>query len=148
MTTSPAHSPEAGWYADPQGSAQLRFFDGQLWTDHLRPAPAFETGPAGGVNVMARQPAQDASHGPDNVVHYLIPVGRSWQSVVAPWIGIFSIFLWILGPVSFGFGVWAWQVGNRGGHGRGRAMIAMMLGALSTVMMLLWGVAAFMVSIR
>lgn len=31
-------TPAAGWYSDPGGSGGLRWWDGQQWTDHLRPA--------------------------------------------------------------------------------------------------------------
>lgn len=30
--------PEAGWYADPQDSERLRFWDGHTWTEHTAPA--------------------------------------------------------------------------------------------------------------
>jgi glycerol uptake facilitator-like aquaporin len=30
----------AGWYPDPAGSTQLRYFDGVTWTEHLAPAVA------------------------------------------------------------------------------------------------------------
>jgi hypothetical protein len=30
--------PDAGWYADPQDADRLRFWDGQLWTEHTAPA--------------------------------------------------------------------------------------------------------------
>jgi hypothetical protein len=30
--------PEAGWYADPQDGARLRFWDGVAWTEHTAPA--------------------------------------------------------------------------------------------------------------
>jgi uncharacterized membrane protein YhaH (DUF805 family) len=32
--------PSAGWYADPAGSGQLRYWDGAAWTDHLSAVPA------------------------------------------------------------------------------------------------------------
>jgi hypothetical protein len=32
--------PDAGWYRDPAGSAQQRWWDGQAWTAHLRDPPA------------------------------------------------------------------------------------------------------------
>lgn len=30
--------PPTGWYADPAGDGQQRFWDGGQWTDHVRPA--------------------------------------------------------------------------------------------------------------
>ncbi len=30
-------------------------------------------------------------YGPSSVLHYVIPVGRSWQSVVAPYLGLASL---------------------------------------------------------
>ncbi|MGE3810264.1 MAG: DUF805 domain-containing protein [Candidatus Nanopelagicales bacterium] len=37
----PASSvPAAGWYADPAGSGQLRYWDGGGWTAHLSPVPS------------------------------------------------------------------------------------------------------------
>ena len=32
-------SPEANWYLDPQDPKQLRYWDGQQWTDHRAPLP-------------------------------------------------------------------------------------------------------------
>jgi len=34
LIPSPA-APAPGWYADPAGSAQLRYWDGVDWTDHF-----------------------------------------------------------------------------------------------------------------
>jgi Protein of unknown function (DUF2510) len=35
-------SPPAGWYADPQNAAQLRYWDGVTWTEHRAPGqPAY-----------------------------------------------------------------------------------------------------------
>jgi Protein of unknown function (DUF2510) len=38
MTTST--QAVAGWYADPSDAAQYRWFDGNVWTSHVQPAPA------------------------------------------------------------------------------------------------------------
>ena len=38
----------AGWYSDPAGSGQLRYFDGRVWTNHVAPpAPVRSPVPAG-----------------------------------------------------------------------------------------------------
>lgn len=45
--TPPSQSPP-GWYPDPGGSSQERWWDGSSWTEHLRggaPAPAFAGAP-------------------------------------------------------------------------------------------------------
>jgi uncharacterized Tic20 family protein len=44
--TPPPNTPQTppGWYADPGGSSQQRWWDGNQWTDHLQGAsPAFST---------------------------------------------------------------------------------------------------------
>jgi hypothetical protein len=33
-----------GWYADPQGEAQLRYWDGNQWTEHTQPAQPAQGG--------------------------------------------------------------------------------------------------------
>ncbi|WP_148090550.1 DUF2510 domain-containing protein, partial [Cellulomonas algicola] len=37
--TTPA-SPPAAWYPDPHDAAQLRWWDGGRWTEHVEPRPA------------------------------------------------------------------------------------------------------------
>src|SRR3954452_13848736 len=38
---------EAGWYADPSITGQLRWWDGQQWTGHAQPMPGFALGYGG-----------------------------------------------------------------------------------------------------
>lgn len=79
---------------------------------------------------------------PGDAVHWLLPVGRTWQSIVAGYVALLAIFLWILGPVALGFGIaalWASAAGH--GHGRGRAWFAVVVGALVTFVLMLLVVA-------
>ncbi|MBG0560425.1 DUF2510 domain-containing protein [Actinoplanes aureus] len=39
MSDTTATAVPAGWYADPAGAPQQRWWDGFRWTDHVQPAP-------------------------------------------------------------------------------------------------------------
>jgi len=54
MTTPPSSLPPANWYPDPQTPGQLRYWDGQRWTQHVHPAQQ----PAQGVGGAAVAQAQ------------------------------------------------------------------------------------------
>jgi hypothetical protein len=43
-----APTPAPGWYPDPNGAPQLRYWNGQVWTDHTASAPivAASSGPS------------------------------------------------------------------------------------------------------
>jgi hypothetical protein len=67
---------------------------------------------------------------PKDVAHWLIPVGRSWQSITAGYLGIFGLLIWPLAPFAVWLGVWALVNASRtGGHGRGRAIFAIVSGS-------------------
>ncbi|HEX7589626.1 MAG TPA: DUF2510 domain-containing protein [Demequinaceae bacterium] len=55
MTTPPSSLPPANWYPDPQTPGQLRYWDGQRWTQHVHPAQqaAQGVGGAGAAQVQA-----------------------------------------------------------------------------------------------
>ena len=95
-------SPAPGWYPDPQNPLQFRWWDGTQWTGHLSQGTV----------------APDL--GPGTATHWMLPVGRSWQSIVAGYLGLFSIVVLFLGPFAIGFGIWGLQKAGAGGHGRGR----------------------------
>jgi hypothetical protein len=85
--------------------------------------PAAPTGPA-------------ADFGPRTVTHWLLPVGRSWQSLVAGYLALFAIILWPLGPFALGLGVWALVRSVREkAHGTGRAVFAVIVGLLATFLL-------------
>jgi hypothetical protein len=72
---------------------------------------------------------------PSDPVHWLIPTGRSWQSIAAGYLALFAIFIWPLGPVALSMGAWALVRARRTHtHGRGRAIFAVVVGVPSTVL--------------
>lgn len=114
----PSSAPLPGWYPDPQQPHVLRWFDGHQWTPYLSAVP---------------QVARQGEH-PGSVTHWLLPTGRSWQAITAGYLGLLSIGLFFLGPLSIGFGVWALVVAHRqGSHGRGRAITGIVGGLIGTM---------------
>lgn len=62
MSSTNAHVP-AGWYPDPSGAQQLRWWDGTQWTAHLAPmagAAQAGAGQQGGAPSQPSQPSQPA----------------------------------------------------------------------------------------
>lgn len=83
-----------------------------------------------------------AASGPTDAVHWMLPVGRSWQSITAGYVGLLALGIWVLGPVAIWLGIWAMQKARTGGHGRGRAIFAIVTGTLGTLFMALFLVAS------
>jgi Protein of unknown function (DUF2510) len=75
----------AGWYPDPTGRGEQRYWDGNAWTDHATRAGVQGTDPASAVTAqpMARQQSSNASRGgPGCSAGYL--ARSSSASVAAP----------------------------------------------------------------
>jgi len=144
-------SPVAGWYPDPALTDTVRYFDGAGWTAHVAPAPhavpaqyaapAQQAYPGYGSSVLpgGAAPQDHLGAHPSDPVHWLVPTGRTWQSVLAGYLGVVSLLLWFVGPVSVGVGVWALRATARShGHGRGRAIFAIVVGVAATCLAVLW----------
>ncbi len=81
-------------------------------------------------------------------MHWIAPVGRSWQSVAAGYVGLVALLAWMFGWMGLGgalfgcavgtgsvvLGVQAVRRATEGGHGRGRAGFAIGAGALCLVL--------------
>ena len=136
MTTHQQSTPPPGWYHDPQTPSMTRYFDGTTWTEHVAHVgtQTFAAAPAAfGAPPWAPQPARLGAE-PTDPVHWLIPTGRTWQSIAAGYVALFAIVVWFLGPIALGLGVWALKASQQGGaHGRGRAIFGIVVGALSTL---------------
>lgn len=73
---------------------------------------------------------------PNSAAHWMLPTGRSWQSIAAGYVALFAIVIWPLGPVALALGVWALaKASHNGTHGRGRAVFAVTVGLLATLML-------------
>ena len=119
----------AGWYDDPQDARFIRFWDGIQWSANVAPKVA---------NPVDGSVSQGFDTGPSSVLHYIVPVGRSWQSVVAPYLGLFSllpvpVICQLLGIGAIVLGVIALRRARTGGHGTGRAITAIVLGSIGTI---------------
>ena len=120
----------AGWYDDPSNLTHIRYWDGTQWTAHEAAKQTVQGGPP-----AARH---ENDLGPSNPLHYIVPVGRSWQSVVAPYLGLVSllpvpIIGQLLGIGAIVLGVIALRLARTGGHGTGRAITAIVLGTIGTI---------------
>jgi Protein of unknown function (DUF2510)/Domain of unknown function (DUF4190) len=130
-----------GWYRDPQRPGTLRYFDGASWTQHVAPAPvAAASVVAGPPAPFTGQPQLGPSGigaDPSDPVHWLLPTGRTWQSIAAGYVALFAMVAWFLGPVAVGLGIWALTASRRSGaHGRGRAIFAIVVGTVATVVLI------------
>lgn len=134
-----ATSASPGWYNDPQGPGNLRYFDGASWTEHVAPAPGgVATAVAGApapYGAWAPSPPAGIGLQPSDPVHWLLPTGRTWQSIAAGYVALFATVAWFLGPIALGLGIWALTASHKtGAHGRGRAIFAIVVGALATLL--------------
>lgn len=78
-----------------------------------------------------RPPVAPTGAHPDDPVHWLLPTGRTWQSIAAGYLALITLVAWPLGPITLAMGVWALRESNAGkGHGRGRAVFAVVSGSL------------------
>jgi hypothetical protein len=112
-------APTAGWYVDPANPHAQRWWDGRQWTPYVHP-------PLGGA------PSEGSS--PHDALHWIVPVGRSWQAIAAGYAGLISLFAWPLGPIAIGLGLWALAVASKKStHGRGRAWFGIIAGLFGTL---------------
>lgn len=159
--TTPTAPP--GWYPDGYTPGAVRWFDGAAWTEHVRALPPAPTdGWAAARNAAGMPPGQaygpvrygaplaapPADLGPSNGLHWLLPVGRSWQSITAGYVALVALMAWVaaglgtggtefalvVGSLTAGLGIVALRKAAEGGHGRGRAWFAVVSGVLCIVL--------------
>jgi len=136
MTTD-GSPPPPNWYRDPADPASWRYWDGARWTGHVAPVSVV----AGGGPAPVGQAA-----GPSEAIHWLVPVGRSGESIAAGYMGFLCLFLTILALVPYGFivilvaaGLTIWlavraiKKAESGGHGRGRAIFGLVCAGIAVL---------------
>lgn len=143
---APAAAPAVGYAAPPGGYASPAGGYGSPVGGYASPPGGYVPGSFATAAYGPTAPSTDL--GPGNGLHWVLPVGRSWQSIVAGYVGLFALFAWFMGMagtagVAFGavvgllsvaLGILAIRRASTGGHGRGRAWFAVVAGALCLVM--------------
>lgn len=97
MTNAHDARPPAGWYPDPAGSGQQRWWDGIGWTAHL--APAAPTSPAAAAAALPQATAYaDGYVAPQPVRAPGVASGTPWiwLIVLMPLIPMLLLFTWDL----------------------------------------------------
>jgi hypothetical protein len=121
-------SPPAGWYADPEDAAQLRYWDGASWTEHRsslpgaqgpsesQPGNAYGPGAAGawaaggsaqspsyGGSGAAGPPGAPVGGGQAGVPHHAAPAGSAGQTqglaIAALVLAVLGVLLVVVCPV-------------------------------------------------
>jgi Na+/H+-dicarboxylate symporter len=79
-------------------------------------------------------PVASVGSGPRDAMHWILPIGRTSQSIAAGYLGLFGLVIWPLAPFAIGFGIWALAASKRTGlHGRGRAIFGIITGVVGTL---------------
>jgi hypothetical protein len=132
FTGQPQQSAPAGWYQDPAGPASLRYFDGSQWTKQTSPVQSAP--PAPWNQPIYQVPVTPVGSDPRDAMHWMLPIGRTGQSIAAGYLGLFGLLIWPLAPFAIGFGIWALAASKRTGlHGRGRAIFGIITGVVGAL---------------
>ena len=129
----------AGWYDDPADpTSTLRYWNGAVWTEHV--APRVQVAPWPPAHSYPGQPpvAQSTGEEPSDPMHWVVPTGRSWQTIAAGYVGLVSLFTFFPGPFAIALGVLGLRAANRqGSHGRVRAIFGIVTGSIGTIVAIL-----------
>lgn len=137
----PAGAPGAGASAGPGGSTPQ---PGGGWaalpgrpdpwpSDRPTPGAAYPPVPQWSAGPPSGPPSSSFGADPRDPLHWVLPVGRSWQSIVAGYLGLVGLLVWPLAPFAVWLGIWALQKARTSdGHGSGRAWFAIVTGVIGT----------------
>jgi len=82
-------------------------------------------------------PPRSFGQSPATAAHWMLPTGRSWQSIASGYVALFAIVIWPLGPIALALGIWALvRAAQQGSHGRGRSIFAIIVGVLTSIILI------------
>jgi hypothetical protein len=140
--TRPLAATDDGWLA-PGATAGPRPVPGEA--AGLQPQGAWPVpGRASGVRSQGMWPAPGQVSGysapppgsdPQDPLHWLVPIGRSGQSIASGYLGLVGLLVWPLAPFAVWTGIVALQLASRAGaHGSGRAWFGIVTGVIGTLL--------------
>jgi hypothetical protein len=89
-------TPQPGWYPDPAGSTQLRWWDGTAWTQHLQPA-ASEAAPGQSAgDGYAQNPYPQSQHAQSQYAQNPHAQSAPAQTPLGAHPAIYTPFIWII----------------------------------------------------
>jgi hypothetical protein len=118
-------------YASPQQPYAGQPYAGQPYAGQPYAGQPYAGQPYAG-QPYAGPPAKEGS-GPGDAMHWIVPIGRSGASIAAGYVGLVSLFVWVLGPAAIGLGIWGLRKARTGGHGSGRSVFGIVTGVLATI---------------
>lgn len=133
----------AGWFPDPSGAPQQRYWDGARWTEHTAAAPGTALQPVG-----SGAPAPVGSGAP-MLVAFQAPATNSLATAalvlgilgaVIEWGGILTLAAGVLAIV---FGAIGLRRSHITGIGGGKSVAGLVLGCFTIVAYLFWGLVTF-----
>ncbi len=124
-TSVPAYTP--GWYPDPAGRYELRFFNGHAWTADVSSRGARYVDPLGTAPPRAGGPAASAAPGATAAMVLGI------VAVSTAWLPFFVVIGVVAGVVALGLGLRVMRRSDDHTPGRGRAVAGVAMGASALV---------------
>ena len=130
--------PPAGWYDDPSGSGRQRYWDGSEWTEHLQPTSTAASLSAGHATVPPRSRGVRQTSLLDNPWS-TSEDRKNPQANLALTFGILALFASLLtGIPALVLGIIGVHKAGSVGVGRGKAIWGIALGALFTIISVIW----------
>ncbi len=133
---TPPTSP-AGWFPDPNGRHEHRYFNGRAWTADVADAGQRAVDPfgAGPSPAAVRPPAPRSPQGGNGIATAALVCGLI--AVVLAWMPFIVVAGLVLAVLAIVFGIQGLRRATAGGPGRGKALAGVVLGAVGLALSVL-----------